>query len=120
MEAVRSRTRGSTDNSSGRSAVLCRIIAGENRELLDGVGTQTDAQGASRGTVCIIVYADAVQPRVVLPRSPARDSHLIAKPTLSLTNCLRSGACNSWLKGCKIGGGATIQRKFTHAFPTHN
>src|SRR6516225_10280863 len=120
MKVVRPRTRGSADNPSRRSTVLCRIIAGENCELLDGVRTQTDAQGASRRTICVIIDADAIQPGVVLPRSTARDCHLVAEPPLSLANCLRSGACNSWLKRGQVGRRTTVKRQVRYAFGIHH
>ena len=68
METARAGTGGSGDNSARGAAVQRRIIAGQDGKLFNRVRSQIDAKRTPWRTVHVVIHADPVQTRVVLPR----------------------------------------------------
>src|SRR6202158_518829 len=54
------------DDPAGGPAILRRIVAGQNRKLLNRVHAQIDAQRAARRSIRIVVDADPIDPVIIL------------------------------------------------------
>src|SRR5438132_9080049 len=73
------RARNGVNHPPGGLAVLGRIVARQDRELLNRVHAQVPSQHAAGRSVCIIVETDAIQTVGVLLYPSAGDSHPMSK-----------------------------------------
>src|SRR4029077_7693264 len=69
VKLVRARAGDGVHHAPGSLAVLGRIVAGQDAELLDGIHSQVSAQQTPRTAVRVVVDANAVQAIVILLRA---------------------------------------------------
>src|SRR5258708_1975080 len=101
------------------------MVAGEDREFLNGIDAQVSAEDATRGSVGIVVETDAVQAVVVLLRPGAGDGQLLAETAVA-TVCahgegrLRLDCIDSRLQSCEVRPTAAVERQFANSGGVHN
>src|SRR5215831_17773430 len=83
VKPICSRARNGVDDATRGLAILGRVVAGDDRELLNGVDSEVPPQYAPGGAVGIIVEADAVQAIVVLLGTRTGDGQLLPKATIT-------------------------------------
>ena len=66
VELIRARAGDGVNDSARGPSILGRIVAGNDRELLNRVYTQRCAQHTSRSSVRIVIEADPVESIVIL------------------------------------------------------
>jgi len=94
VKSIGPRARNGVDDSSGCFAILRRIVARENGELLNGVHAEISAKYAAGRSVGVIVEANAVQSIIVLLRPRAGDSQLLSEAAVAAIRARREG----WLR----------------------
>src|SRR5712691_1729919 len=83
VKFVRARTGKGVYNAPRALAVLGRIVAGKDREFLDGVNTEVAAEHAARRPVGVIVNANAIQSVIVLLRPLTGDGRLQSETAIA-------------------------------------
>src|SRR5258708_4427285 len=101
------------------------MVAGEDREFLNGIDAQVSAEDATRGPVGIVVETDAVQAVVVLLRSGAGDGQLLAETAIATVcaHCegrLRLDCIDSRLQSRQVRPTPAVERQFTDSGGIHN
>src|SRR5260370_13109229 len=105
MEGVRARLGDGVHDSSGGLPVFGREAAGQNGELANGVHTEGRADNVAGSAIGVIVYANSIQPVVVvccpLPTDGEfRSEAAIASPGLRIVH-LGSAHFDAWRKTTK-------------------
>src|SRR6266849_1726692 len=92
MEIPSSGTCRSPDDSARGAAILCRVVARKNRKLLDRIRPEIHTQCAPRRTIHVVIDADSIKARVILPRTATGDRHLVTESPLCLACLLSTSA----------------------------
>src|SRR5208283_6080813 len=64
------------DYPTGSFAVVRCSVRGDDRELLDGINSQVDAEGAARTSIRVVVNAHPINAIIILLRAPPGDCEL--------------------------------------------
>ncbi len=125
MKSIGARPGDCVDHSSGSLAVLRGVIAGQNREFLNGIHTQVSAKDATRGPVGIVVETDSVETIIILLWPGARDRQLLAEAAIATirAHCegwLRLDRIDSRLQSCQVCPTPTVERQFTDGSRIHH
>jgi len=92
MKSIGARPGDCVDHSSGGLAVLCRVIAGQNREFLNSVQPKFPPRTLP-GARGIVVKTDAVQAIVILLWSCARDGQLLPEAPIATIRATAKVGC---------------------------
>ncbi len=125
VDLIRPGSRDRVDHSAGGLSVLRRVVAGDDRELLDRVNAQASAQHTPRCSIGVVIEADAVQTVVVLLRTRARDGELLPEAAVAAIGTrgkvgLGVDGAHASLEFCQIGPTAAVEGKFTNRGGVHH
>jgi hypothetical protein len=90
MELVRACAGQRVDHTARSKAIRCRVVAGDNRELLQRVDTDGDAGCAAGAGIGVIVGDDSIQAIAVLLRTSAGNGELRSEAAIAAAGC---GSC---------------------------
>src|ERR1700730_8384034 len=88
MNLVGSGASNRVDYSAGGLAVLRRVVAGQDGELLNRVHTKASSENTARRSVRIVVKANPIQSIIVLLRACAGNGQLLSEAAIATI-----GAC---------------------------
>ena len=105
------------DDPAGRASVFGGVVAGKHREFRHRVDAEVQPQDTPRSAVRIVVDVDAIEPIVVLLRTPSRDSHLRAEaalPAFAAEPHLAANRGHSRFQRRQLRPVASVQRKISN------